>query len=171
MLNKKNTMKKLLYFSFAALCLSVTACTKDNQGVKDQIETTLPPIEITSIGLPGQVGPFATTDAILVSFGGAATNSGVSTFEYAWYDGNTRVDSVHFKNWSDVVAAGNSKNNTISATWAPTTYSNTWTFSGSLVLQLNKLTGSGKAYTLRLYAYTDDNKVATTSVSKFITMK
>ena len=170
MLNKKNTMKKLLYFS-AALCLSFAACTKDNQGVKDQIETTLPAIELTSVGLPSQVGPFATTDAILVSFGGAATKSGVSTFEYAWYDGNTRVDSVHFKNWSDAVAAGNNKNNTISANWAQTTYSNTWTFSGSLVLQLNKLTGAGKAYALRLYAYTDDNKVATTSVSKFITMK
>lgn len=164
-------MKKLLYFSLAVLCMATTACTKDNEGVKTQIETTLPTIELTSMGLINQAGPFATTDAIQVSFGGALTKSDAGTFDFAWYDGttNARVDSVHFKGWTEAAATANG-NNSISVTYSQATYPNTWTFSGNLVLKLAKLT-SGKSYTLRLYGRTSEDKMATVSVSKFITMK
>lgn len=164
-------MKKILYFSIAVLGLSTIACTKDNESVRNQIETTLPAIEMTSMGLVNQVGPFSTSDAIQVSFNGAITNNGGGTFDFAWYDGNTRVDSIHFPNWDTTASAGGTKVHTISTKWAPTTYANTWTFSGSLIMQLSKLTGTGKAYTLFLYARTNDNKLATVSTSKFITMK
>lgn len=164
-------MKKILYFSIAVLGLSTVACTKDNKSVRNQIETTLPSIELTSMGLVNQVGPFATTDAIQVSFNGAATNDGANSFDFAWYDGATKVDSVHFVKWDATASAGGSRVHTIATKWAPTTYANTWTFSGSLTLQLSKLTGAGKAYTLFLYARASDDKVASISISKFITMK
>lgn len=171
MLNLKTIMKKILYFAIAALGLSTTACTKDNESVRNQIETTLPTIEMTSMGLVNQVGPFSTSDAIQVSFNGAITNNSAGSFDFAWYDGSTRVDSVHFAKWDTTASAGGTKVHTISTNWAPTTYANTWTFSGSLILQLSKLTVAGKAYTLYLYARTSDNKLATVSASKFITMK
>jgi hypothetical protein len=123
------------------------------------------------MGLINQVGPFATTDAIQVSFNGAVTNDGANSFDFAWYDGNTRIDSAHFVKWDTTVSNGSGKVHTIATKWAPTTYANTWTYSGNLTLQLNKLTGAGKAYTLYLYARASDNKVASISVSKFITMK
>jgi hypothetical protein len=164
-------MKKILYLSIAALGLCTIACTKNNESVKKQIETTLPSIELTSMGLLNQVGPFSTSDAIQVSFNGAVTNNGAGSFDFAWYDGSARVDSAHFPKWDTTVSAGGTKVHTIATKWAQTTYANTWAFSGNLTLQLGKLTGAGKAYTLYLYARASDNKVASVSVSKFITMK
>jgi len=170
-------MKKFIYISFATLCIVTTACTKDNEGVKTEIEKTLPAIELTSMGLMNQVGPFALADSLIqVSFNGAVTNQGVGTFDFAWYDvppANSttpanRIDSLHFNSWN--VPISKTDSNSIAVTWAPSTYPNTWTFSGNLILKIKKLP-AGKPYTLRLYARTDDNNMATISTVSFITKK
>lgn len=157
------------------LGISMAACTKDNDGVKAEIETTLPTIELTSMGLLTQIGPFATTDAIQITFGGAITNSEADAFDIAWYDAPTtgtpaRIDSVHFKSWTEAAATANG-NNSIVTTLTAATYPNTNTISGNVVLKLSKLPAGNKSYTLRLYARTKDGKMATVSVSRFITMK
>lgn len=170
-------MRKNIYilFGFAVLAMTIVACTKDNEGVKVQIEETLPGIEITSMGLASQVGPFLTSDTIQVTFGGALTKSDTASFDIAWYDAPstgaaTRIDSAHFNTWNESSKTANG-NNRITTTLTPSTYPNTNTFSGNLGLKLSKLPSGNKSYTLRLYARAKDGKVATVSVSKFITMK
>jgi hypothetical protein len=172
-------MRKNIYilFAFAVLAMTIVACTKDNEGVKVQIEETLPGIEITSMGLSSQVGPFLTSDTIQVSFGGALTKSDTASFDIAWYDvpssastPATRIDSAHFSTWNESSKTANG-NNRITTTLTPSTYPNTNTFSGNLGLKLSKLPSGNKSYTLKLYARSKDGKVATVSLSKFITMK
>lgn len=161
---------KLFWFSSAVIgVLLATGCTKNNDSVKSSLENALPAIEITSLGLLQQVGPFATTDAIQVTFGGALTKTDAGVFDIAWYDGNTRTDTVHFDSWNMAAATANA-NNAISTTFIGTSYPNTNAFSGNLVLKLSKLS-SGKSYTLRAYARTTNNQMATVSVTRMITMK
>lgn len=169
-------MKKILYFSMAVLGLSTVACTKNNESVRNQIETTLPSIELTSMGLVNQVGPFTLSDSLIrVAFNGAVTNDGASTFDAAWYDvpssGSVApklIDSTHFNSWNQSVSKTDS--NSISVTWLPTTYANTFTYSGNLVLKIKKLPAA-QSYTLKLYAHSSGNKVSSISTSKFITKK
>lgn len=122
-----------------------------------------------------QVGPFAATDVIQVTFGGAITKTETGAFDAAWYDAPSSgaakmVDSVHFDAWTQKADA-TTGNNAISTTFIPTTYLNTQAFSGNLVLKLAKLTAGNKSYTLRVYARTKDDKMATVAVSKLITIK
>ncbi len=164
-------MKKVLYFSIAVLVLLTTACTKKNEGVKAEIEKTLPSIELTSMGLATQMGPFTTKDILEVTYGGALTNNEAGTFDFAWYDekNNARVDSVHLASWNVETSAATA-NNGINVSWGASTYPNTKTFTGNLLLSLAKL-AAGKSYSLRLYARGSDNNVGSVSTSKFITMK
>ncbi|MET0391775.1 MAG: hypothetical protein ABW019_01485 [Chitinophagaceae bacterium] len=168
-------MKKILYAAIVTGSLFLGSCTKDNEGVKVELEKALPTIEITSMGLMQQVGPFAQADAILVTFGGAITKAEPGAFDLAWYDAPSsgtpaRVDSVHFDNWTTAASTANN-NNSVTTSLLATTYPNTSAFSGTLVLKLNRLAAGNKSYTLRLYARTKDNKMATVSVTKFITVK
>ena len=166
-------MKAIKYLSFCALVLTFGACTKNNDGVKATLENALPAIQITSLGLPGQTPPFEQKDVIQVVFGGALTKTESGAFDFAWYDDAkvpVRVDSVHFDAWTQVASAATAQN-AITTTFSPTTYANTQGFTGNLVLKLTKLPTGGKAYTLRVYARTRDNKMATVAVSKLITIK
>lgn len=168
-------MKKIIYSAAGLLCLAFAACTKDNDNVKAELEKALPTIEITSMGLLRQVGPFAQADAIQVTFGGAITKAEAGAFDLAWYDvpssgAATRIDSTHFDSWT-VQASTATGNNSVTTTMLPTTYPNTQAFSGNLVLKLSKLPAGNKSYTLRLYARTKDNKMASVSVTRFITVK
>ena len=158
-------MKKLLYFSAALL---FAACTKNNDVEKNGLEQALPTVEVTSLGLLQQVGPFSTSSVIQVTFGGALTKAQPGTFDYAFYDGNTRADSVHFPTWNETAGTATS-GQAITTSMIQTTYANTQSFSGNLVLKLTKLT-TGKSYTMKVYARTADGKVATFSVSKFVTI-
>lgn len=167
-------MKKILYTVIAGSLL-LASCTKDNENVKTELEKALPVIELTSMGLLQQAGPFAQADAIQVTFGGAITKAEPGAFDFAWYDAPssgapTRIDSVHFDSWN-VTAGTATGNNSVTTTLLPTTYPNTSAYSGTLVLKLSKLPAGNKSYTLRLYARTKDSKMATVSVSKFITVK
>lgn len=167
---KKN---KLVYA--VALVLLSASCTKNNDNVKSTLENALPEIEITSMGLIQQSGPFLQTDVIQVTFGGALTNAQSGSFDFAWYDAPAtgtpvRIDSVHYDSWNVAAAAANG-NNSITSTLIPTSYPNTSAFSGNLLMKLAKLPAGSKSYTLKLYASSSTNKKATVSVSKFITMK
>jgi hypothetical protein len=168
-------MKKNIFLSAAVFVLLFSSCTKNNDYVKETLEKALPAIEITSMGLTQQVGPFAQSDVIQVTFGGALTGSTAGTFDFAWYDAPAtgspvRVDSVHFDSWNAAASAANGTN-AISTTMLTTSYPNTNAFAGSLILKLTKLPAGSKSYTLKLYASTGTNKKATVSVSKFITIK
>jgi hypothetical protein len=168
-------MRKTIYPVLAILLFTWTACTKNNDSIKASLETALPAVEITSLGLLNQVGPFAQTDVIQVTFGGALTKSAAGAFDIAWYDAPSSgaaklVDSTHFDSWN-VVAAAATANNAISTTMLPTTYPNTSAYSGNLVLKLAKLPAGSKSYTLKAYARTADGKMSTVSVTKFITIK
>ena len=165
-------MKKLIYFSIAALGLSAIACTKNNDGIKAKIETTLPTIEITSMGLMNQIGPFNPQDSLIqVTFTGAITNNEAGTFDFAWYDANNTkfVDSVHFKSFNEPVSKA-TDSNSVAVTWVPTTYTNTLAFTGNLILKIKKY-AAATTYSLRLYARTTDQQMATVSTSKFIVKK
>jgi len=168
-------MKKIIFLSSAVIALFFTSCTKNNDAVKEELEKALPTIEITSLGLLQQVGPFAQSDVIQVTFGGALTKAEPGVFDFAWYDAPAsgtpaRVDSVHFDSWN-VAASTATGNNVISTTFTPSTYPNTNTFSGNLLLKLTRLPAGSKSYTLRVYAKTAGNQRATVSVTKFITVK
>ncbi len=164
-------MKKIIYLSASIVAMFFTACTKDNDFVKDTLEKALPVIEVSSLGLQQQTGPFTTTSVIQVTFGGAITNAQPGTFDYAWYDGNTLADSVHFPSWTEKATAATA-NQAITTTLLPTSYANTQAFTGNLVIKLANLTGGGKSYTLKVYARTGGDKptMATVSVSKLITV-
>src|ERR1700754_4045987 len=155
-------MKKNLYL-FAALVFA--ACTKNNDFEKNGLENALPIVEVTSLGLTQQVGPFTTSSVIQVTFGGALTKAQPGAFDYAFYDGNTLKDSVHFPTWNEPAGAATS-GQAISTDMLQTTYANTQAFSGNLVLKLTKL-ATGKSYTMKVYATTSEGQVATFSVSKF----
>ncbi|MFT3824869.1 MAG: hypothetical protein QM731_13180 [Chitinophagaceae bacterium] len=167
-------MKRFLYLIIGG-CIMAAGCTKNNDSVKASLENALPAVEVTSLGLMNQVGPFAQSDAISVTFGGALTKTEAGAFDIAWYDAPTtgaatRVDSVHFDSWN-VAAATATANNAITTTFIGTSYANTNAFSGNLVLKLAKLPSGSKSYTLRVYARTKDNQMASVSVSKMITVK
>lgn len=168
-------MKKTFYTAIIAGSVLLGSCTKDNENVKTELEKALPTIEITSMGLLQQVGPFAQADAIQVTFGGAITKAEPGAFDLAWYDAPssgaaTRVDSVHFDTWNTGASTANG-NNSVTTSLVETSYPNTSAFSGTLVLKLSRLAAGNKSYTLRLYARTKDSKMATVSVSRFITVK
>ncbi len=168
-------MKSFLYLSIVIGSLFAAGCTKNNDTIKQSLENALPAIEVTSLGLLQQTGPFAQSDAIQVTFGGALTKTEPGAFDIAWYDAPSsgtpaRVDSVHFDGWN-VSAAAATANNAISTSFIGTTYPNTNAFSGNLVLKLAKLAGGFKSYTLRVYARTKDNRLASVSVTKLITVK
>jgi len=169
-------MKAIKFLSFCVLIGSFVACTKNNDGVKEKLEKALPSVEITSLGLLIQTPPFATTDVIQVTFGGAITKADSAAFDIAWYDvpasssaNPALVDSVHFKYWTQAAEASTG-NNAISTTLLPTSYPNTQIFTGNLVYKLTKM-AAGKSYTLKVYARTKDSKMATMSATKLITMK
>ena len=166
----KKTSHFLLYLSLAMLA----SCTKNNDSIKEQLEKALPAIEVTSVGLLLQTGPFLPADVLQVTFGGALTKADPGTLDYAWYDAPAtgapvRVDSVHFDNWTTAASAATA-NNSVATTFTPATYPNTNVFSGNMIIKLTKLAAT-KSYTLRIYARTSDNKMATVAVTKFITMK
>ncbi|RFS26683.1 hypothetical protein DVR12_02530 [Chitinophaga silvatica] len=167
-------MKKISYLS-AALLFTLFSCTKNNDMIKAELEKALPTIEITSVGLIKQTGPFAVGDVIQVTFGGALTKADPGTLDFAWYDAPATgkpslVDSVHFASWN-VNASAATGNNGVSTVFTPSTYPNTNTFSGNLNLKLSKL-ATGKTYSLFIYVRTkDDKNKAVVSQTKFITMK
>lgn len=163
-------MKKILFLATAASSLLLASCEKNNDFVKEQLENALPTIEVTSMGMLSQVGPFATTDVIQVTFGGAITKATPGTADFAWYDGTKLVDSVHFASWNEMAATAN-ENNSVAVTLTPASYPNTNTLSGNMNLKLAKLPGGSKSYNLRLYIRTDKNDMATISQTKFITVK
>ncbi|SJZ39035.1 hypothetical protein [Sediminibacterium ginsengisoli] len=168
-------MKKKVCFSALLIGVLLSSCTKNNDFIKTELEKALPSIELTSLGLMLQTGPFAQTDVIQVTFGGAVTQSEAGTFDIAWYDAPSSgtaklVDSVHFNSWTETAATSNA-NNAIATTSIPTSYPNTTAFAGNLLLKLTKLPAGNKSYTLRAYARTKDNKMAAVSVSKLITIK
>ncbi len=167
-------MKKIICLS-AYLLFVLTSCTKNNDLVREELEKALPTIEITSMGLLRQVGPFATTDVIQVTFGGALTKANPGTLDYAWYDAPATglpkmVDSVHFASWNEAAAASNG-NNSVNTALMPATYPNTNTYSGNINIKLAKLPAGSKLYSLRIYVRTDKNEMAMTSQTKFITVK
>lgn len=157
------------------LTFSFIACEKNNDSVKAELEKALPQIQITSMGLVTQVGPYATNDIIAVNFGGAITNAQSGSFDIAWYDvpaGSVQpklIDSLHFKSWNDTIGTGNSTN-IVNTTLTPTTYPNTSVFSGRLLLRLSKLPAA-KPYTLALYARTANGNTARVSTTRFVTIK
>lgn len=167
-------MKKIFYFfSFASFALS--ACTKDNDNVKTELEKALPAIALTSLGLVQQTGPFNQSDVIQVTFGGSITKAEPATIDFAWYTAPSSgapalVDSVHFNGWKEDASNANG-NNSVITTFVGTTYPNTTAFSGNLNLKLAKLAGGSKSYTLKVYGRTNDNKVGSVTVTKFITIK
>lgn len=163
-------MKKIAYLSSCALLMFFASCTKNNDTVVDTLENALPTIEITSIGLLTQTGTFAQSDVIQVTCGGALTKAEPGAMDYAWYDGNTRLDSVHFDSWNEKAAASNG-NNTVTTTFLSTTYPNTIAYSSSVVMKLAKLPTGGKSFNLKVYVRTKDNTVASMTQSKFITVK
>lgn len=152
----------------------LSSCTKNNDMIKAELEKALPAIEITSMGLIKQTGPFAVNDVIQVSFNGALTKADPGVLDFAWYDVPTSgkpamVDSTHFASWN-VTASAATANNGVATTFLPSTYPNTNTFSGNLNVKLSKL-ATGKTYSLYIYVRSADNKVAVLSQTKFITMK
>ncbi|RAJ82263.1 hypothetical protein CLV59_104488 [Chitinophaga dinghuensis] len=167
-------MKKLTYISACLVSVLLYSCTKNNDDIKLQLEKALPNIEVTSMGLLRQTGPFAPADVIQVTFGGAITKADPGTLDFAWYDVPTSgkpalVDSIHFASWN-VTASAATGNSGVSTTLTPASYPNTNIISGNLNLKLSKLV-SGKSYSLFIYVRTTDNKVASVSQTKFVTMK
>ncbi len=167
-------MKKLSYISACLIAVTLFSCTKNNDDIKEQLEKALPNIEVTSIGLLRQTGPFLPADVIQVTFGGAITKADPGTCDYAWYDAPSSgkpalIDSVHFSSWN-VTASAATGNSGVSTTLTPASYPNTNIISGNLNLKLSKLV-SGKTYSLFVYLRTADNKVAAVSQTKFVTMK
>ncbi|MFL9481140.1 hypothetical protein ACI6Q2_00090 [Chitinophagaceae bacterium LWZ2-11] len=167
-------MKKILNLSIFMLLILFVSCTKNNDAVKVEMEKALPAIEVTGLGLPQQVGPFAQTDAILVYATGALTNAESGAFDVAWYDAPTSgtpklVDSTHFNSWT-VAASTATANNAITTAFIQSTYPNTMVYTSSLVLKLAKLPAGSKSYSLRVYARTKDNQMATVSLTKIITV-
>ncbi|MFY0255200.1 hypothetical protein ACDQ55_14725 [Chitinophaga sp. 30R24] len=168
-------MKKIVYLSSYLLFALLTSCTKNNDFVKAELEKALPTVEVTSMGLLRQVGPFTPADVIQVTFGGAITKATAGTMDFAWYDAPSSgaaklIDSVHFATWNEAATAATG-NNSVTTTLAPATYPNTNTFSGNMNLKLSKLTGGNKQYSLRIYVRTDKDDMATISQTKFITVK
>ncbi len=168
-------MKKIAYLLSSILIISFVSCQKNNDYIKEELEKALPTIQLTSLGLVQQVGPFAQSDVILVTFGGAISKADPGAFDMAWYTAPasgpaTLVDSVHFNGWITPASTANG-NNAIATELIPTSYPNTSIITGNLTLKLTKLPAGSKSYTLRLYARTTSNKVGTVSVSKFVTIK
>lgn len=163
-------MKKIAYLSACVLLAFFASCTKNNDNVRAVLENALPTVEITSMGLVTQTGPFAQSDVIQVTCGGALTKSDAGVIDYAWYDGNTQVDTVHFNSWTEKALAANG-NNAVTTTYIPTTYPNTIAFSSSLVMKLAKLPAGGKSFTLKVYVRTARGEVASLTQTKFITVK
>lgn len=158
---KKNICTALVF----SLGIIVSSCTKDAD--VEAVSEKLPSIAITSVGLQ-QVPTFANTNTIQILFGATTTNVEPGTFDMAWYDGNTRVDSLHFASWMSekpTVAPA------VSYTSVPSSYPNTSVYQGSLLVKLNNLTGGGKKYTLKLYARSKDGKLAAKTMSSFITVQ
>ncbi|RBL92573.1 hypothetical protein [Chitinophaga flava] len=167
-------MKKIVYLS-AYLLLVLTSCTKNNDFVKEELEKALPTVEVTSVGLLRQVGPFATTDVIQVTFGGALTKANPGALDYAWYDvpvsgAAKMVDSVHFNSWNESAAAANG-NNSVATTLTPASYPNTNIYSGNINMKLSKLPAGSKSYSLRVYVRTEKGEMAMISQTRFITVK
>lgn len=168
-------MKKLAYSAILSISVFLLSCEKNNDKIKQELEKALPVIQVTSMGLVRQVGPFLPTDVIEVTYGGAVTNATAGTFDFAWYTVpatgavSTLVDSVHFDKWTAAASSANG-NNAVTTQLLPTTYPNTSVISGQLLLRLNKLVAT-RAYSLRLYARTAGGNTSTTSVTRFVTMK
>ncbi|MRG43548.1 hypothetical protein GFS24_00395 [Chitinophaga sp. SYP-B3965] len=167
-------MKKISYLLLVVLFAS--SCEKNNDSIKEELEKALPVIQVTSMGLMLQTGPFVPADVIGVTFGGAITKANPGTVDFAWYDAPssgaaTRIDSVHFPSFTEKAATANG-NNSVTTSFYPATYPNTNYFTGTLALKLTKLPVGNKSYTLRIYVRTEDgSKVSTFAVTKFITMK
>jgi len=168
-------MKKIVRLSPYIFILFFASCTKNNDYVKQELEKALPTIEVTSVGLLLQTGPFLQTDVLQITFGGAITKADPGTFDYAWYDAPAtgtpaRIDSVHFAAWTTAASTATG-NNSITTTLTPATYPNTNIISGNIIVKLAKLPAGSKLYTLKVYARTADNKMASVVLTKFITIK
>lgn len=153
----------------------MTSCTKNNDNVKAELEKALPTIALTSLGIVQQTGPFNQSDVIQVTFGGSITKAEAKSVDFAWYTAPSSgapalVDSVHFNGWIEAAAAANG-NNSITTEFVGTSYPNTMAFSANMNLKLAKLAGGSKSYTLKVYGRTTDDKVASVSVAKFVTIK
>ncbi len=165
------------YLSILILLSSIIliGCEKDNEEVKATLENAVPRLQLTSMGLNSQVGPFNTTNVIRVTFGGAITGLEQGSFSFAWYSapsGNATpvlVDSVFFPSWTTASSAA-TKNNSIQTNMVPTSYPNTVAYTGNLLLRLNTLP-AGAPYTLRLYARAASGEMATVGVTRFVTMR
>lgn len=164
---KKNLITAL---SITTLVLLFAACTKDNSDTIDATEKRLPSISVSNYGLVNQVGPFNSTDVILVSFGASVTGTTTGAFDVAWLDAsNKTVDSTHFGSWN--ADSTKTTGHKISVKSISTSYPNTQVYEGSLFLKLSKLPTGSKTYSLKLYGRTSDGKVSSpTVVSKFITV-
>lgn len=165
-------MKKIIYL-LSGLGFVLASCEKNNDNIKNELEKALPAVEVTSMGLHLQTGPFLQSDVIQVTFGGAITKAEPGTMDFAWYTATgtiALVDSVHFPTWTEKAATANG-NNAVTTTLLESTYPNTKVFTGNLVLKLAKLPAGNKSYTLRVYVRTKDDKMATVSQSRFVTIK
>ncbi|HTE32599.1 MAG TPA: hypothetical protein VK666_19600, partial [Chryseolinea sp.] len=131
-------MKKIAYLLSFILAVALVSCQKNNDFIKEELEKALPTIELTSLGLIQQVGPFTQSDVILVTFGGAISKADPGMFDMAWYTAPSSgpaalVDSVHFDGWITPASAANG-NNAITAELIPTSYPNTSIITGNLTL-------------------------------------
>lgn len=159
---------KILYTLSALVFFS---CTKDNEFIKEELEKALPAIEVTSLGLNNQYGPFTSSQTIQATFGGSLTQSEPGTIAYAWYtSGNSPrlVDSVYFNHWT-VTASTATKNSAVSTDFVDTTYPNTVAFTGKLNLPLSALTPG--TYTLRVYVRNTQQTTSSIAVTNFVTVR
>ncbi len=162
-------MRTKIYICAIAL-VSLLSCTKNNDFIKENLEDALPKIEVTSLGLFSQVNPFSVSDVVLVTFGGSITKAEPGTLDFAWYtNAGALVDSVHFDSWTQAASA-TTKNNSVTTEMIPSTYPNTFSFSGNLNLRLAVLEPAS-TYTLRVYVRSSDQTMSTISVSGLIRTK
>lgn len=168
-------MKKQYFLPVMFCFAAMTGCVKNNDSIKEELEKALPTIAVNSLGLMQQVGPFNQSDVIQVTFGGSITNAEPGVLDFAWYTSPSSgapalADSVHFDSWT-VAASNATASNGVSTSFIPSTYPNTRSFSGNLLLKLSKLQTGNRSYSLRVYVRTKDNKVGSVAVTRLITVK
>src|SRR5690606_23870609 len=135
------------------------------------LEKALPHIEVTSLGLLNQYGPFNSANTIQATFGGSTTQTQLQTVDYAWYSGGNQpqlLDSVHFPQ-VNVAASAATGNSSLTTQFLDTTYPNTQVFTGKINLPLRNLTPG--SYTLRVYVRSTDGENSMVSVSNFVTIR
>ena len=170
MVNMKKTVSLITLSGIITLMFG--SCTKNNDFIKEELEKALPSVEVTSLGLYNQVGPFTPSSVLDATFGGSITNTELTTVDYAWYTGGAApelVDSVHFER-PTVAASKDTNGSGVSTSYIDTTYPNTAAFSGNLILPLSALQ-PGAAYTLKVYVRNDKGDVSNITTTNFITVQ